>query len=260
MKKARAIDLSAKLQFKVALVECQPEIRNYWLNLINRFPDFVCSCSCATAEDALRTVPKIRPDVILMNICLPDISGIECIIRLKKSRPQIPLVILTSADDREIVFRALAAGADGYLLLDQTRPLDLQAALFNVLQKGSPMTSQITRCVVESFRRQRNLAAKTHQFSLTEEWILMLLCRGYTNGLIARKMRLSVHTICFYLKDIFKKLGVRSRTQAAAAYMRSKTPLLKPKDLCFFTDQSEPVINPLPHHRILYHAQGHLPN
>ena len=253
MNKKRSVELSAKRAFNVALVEGQPELLKYWVKLINRLPDFVCSCACATGEEALLAVPQVNPDVVLMDIFMPGISGIECTRQLKKLSPQVPIIMFTSADNQEMVIRALEAGADGYLL-KPTKPADLHTALFGVLQDGAPLTSQISRYVVESFRLRRPLANEPNRLSLKEEWILMLLCQGYTNGRIADKLNLSIHTICRYLKGVFKKFGVTSRTQAAACYLASKTPQLKPEDLVVFTYQINSVVNFQPAGRFSYPA------
>jgi DNA-binding NarL/FixJ family response regulator len=116
---------------RVALVEDQREIRENWQRLIESFPDFKCVCTCATAEEALRVVAESRPDVVLMDIYLPRMSGIECTARLKALLPNTQIVILTAVDDDELVFLALEAGADGYLL-KRTKPADLRAALLDV--------------------------------------------------------------------------------------------------------------------------------
>ena len=101
---------------RVALVEDEQKIRESWSRLIDSFPDFKCVCACASGEEALRVVPAARPDVILMDVLLPGISGIECTLRLKELLPQTQTIILTALDDDELIFRALEAGADGYLL------------------------------------------------------------------------------------------------------------------------------------------------
>ena len=213
----------AKGPLKVALMEPRAKIRKYWASLINSFPGFVCNCACETGEEALQAVPQARPDVVLMDTNLPGISGIECTTQLKRMLPKIRIVMFTSTDNHEIVVSALTAGADGYLL-KPIQPAGLRAALLEVLQNGAPMTSLISRCVVESFRRKRDLADDSKHLSLKEEWILTLLCKGYTNGLIADRMGLSIYAICFLLRKMFKKFGVRSRTQAATYYLRLRYP------------------------------------
>ncbi len=140
----------------VALVEDQPKVRESWIKLINSFPDFTCSCACATGEEALQTIPRERPDVVLMDIVLPRMSGIECTVRLKELLPNARVIIFTAMDDQELVFRALEAGADGYLL-KRTKPAVLRNALLDALHGGAPMTSQIARFTVESFRQKANI-------------------------------------------------------------------------------------------------------
>ena len=128
--------------WRVALVEDERAIRESWLRLINSFPDFKCHCACESGEEALRLVPAARPDVILMDILLPGISGIECTLQLKELLPQTQIIILTALDDDALIFRALEAGADGYLL-KRTKPADMRAALLDALTGGAPMTSAI---------------------------------------------------------------------------------------------------------------------
>ena len=208
---------------KVALVEDKPSTRESWTRLINSFPDFTCACACMTGEEALRVIPTVKPDVILMDIFLPRMSGIECTVRLKEALPETQIVILTAMDDQELVFMALEAGADGYLL-KRTKPADLRTGLLDVLRGGAPMTSQIARRVIESFRRKAETRDETVKLSVREEQILVLLSQGYSNKLIADKLELSIDTVCSHLKRVFEKLHVSSRTEAVVRYMASKAP------------------------------------
>src|SRR5260370_20060289 len=129
-----------KTRLRVALVEDQPKVRESWTRLINSFPDFSCVCACMSGEEAIRVIPPEQPDVILMDIFLPRMSGIECTARLKTLLPQVQIVILTAMDDKELVFLALEAGADGDLL-KRTKPSDLRAALLDVLAGEGAVTS-----------------------------------------------------------------------------------------------------------------------
>jgi DNA-binding NarL/FixJ family response regulator len=223
----RAGEPAAKPPIKVALVEDQPKARESWMKLINSFPDFVCICACTTGEEALRVIPQEQPDVVLMDIYLPRMSGIECTLRLKEVLPQVQIVILTAMDDQELVFLALEAGADGYML-KRTRPADLRNALLDVLGGGAPMTSQIARRVIETFRRKTKSQNESARLSLREEQILKLLSQGYPNKLIADKLNISIETVCSHLKHVFNKLHVTSRTEAVVRYMASKNPREKP--------------------------------
>jgi len=212
-----------KTPVKVALVEDQPKVRESWARLINSLTDFSCVCACATGEEALRIIPLKQPHAILMDIFLPRMSGIECTARLKALLPQTQIVILTAMDDQELVFMALEAGADGYLL-ERTKPLEWRAALLDVLGGGAPMTSQIARRVIESFRRKAKTRDESTRLSVREEQILLLLSQGYSNKTIADKLELSIDTVCSHLKHVFSKMHVRSRTEAVVRYMASKTP------------------------------------
>ncbi|HEY9171535.1 MAG TPA: response regulator transcription factor [Verrucomicrobiae bacterium] len=128
-------EVPANAPLRVALVEDQREVRESWGRLVGSFPEFRCVCSCASGEEAVRMVPAAHPDVILMDIFLPRMSGIECTARLKAVMPSAKIVILTASDDDELVFLALEAGADGYLL-KRTQPEHLRAALLDVLSGG----------------------------------------------------------------------------------------------------------------------------
>jgi DNA-binding NarL/FixJ family response regulator len=222
---SHAAEPPAKVLLKVALVEDQPKVRESWNRLINSLPDFRCICVCASGEEALRVIPEVKPDVILMDIFLPRMSGIECTSRLKEQLPETQILILTAMDDQELVFMALEAGADGYLL-KRTKPMDLRAALLDVLRGGAPMTSQIARRVIESFRRKAKARDESVRLSVREEQILLLLSQGYSNKLIADKLGLSIDTVCSHLKHVFGKLHVNSRTEAVVRYMASKRPQL----------------------------------
>ncbi len=219
---ARPAAAPERAKYKVALVEDQPDVRVSWTNLINSFPDFACVFTCATGEEALRAIPPHQPDVVLMDIFLPRMSGIETTVRLKALLPQTQVVMLTAMADQELVFLALEAGADGYLL-KRTKPSALRAALLDVLGGGVPMTSQIARRVIESFRQKAKVREESVHLSVREEQILLLLSQGHSNKMIADKLELSIDTVCSHLKHVFAKMHVSSRTEAVVRYMASKT-------------------------------------
>jgi DNA-binding NarL/FixJ family response regulator len=217
----RTGDAPARTQLRVALVEDQAKVREHWTRLINALPDAACVCVCSSAEEALRVIPQHQPNVILMDIFLPRMSGIECTARLKELLPSAQIVILTAMDDQELVFMALEAGADGYLL-KRTKPADLRTALLDVVGGGAPMTSQIARRVIESFRQKPKERSEFARLSLREEQILRLLSQGYPNKVIADKLDISVATVCSHLKHVFEKLHVNSRTEAVARFMATQ--------------------------------------
>ena len=210
------------MPIRVALVEDQLRVRASWTKFINSFSDFTCICACSTGEEALRVIPPESPDVVLMDLFLPRMSGIECTLRLKELLPQTPIVVLTAMDDDDLLFMALEAGADGYLL-KRTKPEDLRAALLEVLGGGAPMTNEIARRVIQSFRQKAQIRDGSAHLSVREEQILELLSRGYSNKMIADKLGLSTDTVCGHLKHVYNKLHVNSRTEAVVCYMASKT-------------------------------------
>jgi len=212
---------TAKPTVRVVLVEDKPGVRDSWVKLINSLPGFSCVQTCASGEDALRVIPVANPDVVLMDIFLPRMSGIECTARLKLQLPKIQILILTAVEDDELVFMALEAGADGYLL-KRTKPDDLKAAMLDVLGGGAPMTSEIARRVVESFRRTSKQTKDTVRLTTREEEILILLSKGYANKEIADQLSISPETVGSHLKHIYEKMHVRSRAEAVARYMTSK--------------------------------------
>lgn len=214
-------DVPEKAPLRVALVEDQKDTRESWERLISSFPDFTCVRSCVSAEEALDVIPKEKPDVVLMDIFLPKMTGIECTARLKAILPDMPIVMLTNSDEDEILFQALQSGADGYML-KRTKPADLRAALLDVMSGGAPMTSEIARHVVASFRRKTGSVDPAYAMSSREEEILVLLTKGFANKEIADDLHLSVETVRSHLKNIYTKMHVRSRTEAVAHYMNQR--------------------------------------
>jgi len=175
-------------------------------------------CACDSAEEALRQVPKLEPDVVLMDIHLPNLSGIECTARLKQLLPKTPVIMLTVYADPERIFKALQAGANGYLL-KRTPPPKLLEAIKDVLSGGAPMTGEIARQVVESFKPSKT--AKDAAVSLTrrEQEILEALSQGYSNKEIASRLNVSFDTVRTHLRHIYEKVHVNSRSGAVAWYL-----------------------------------------
>ena len=223
--KAAAADPSvtppAKGLIKVALVEDRRDMRESWSRLVDSLGDFKCICVCASGVEALRMIPEAQPDVVLMDIFMPKMSGIECTSRLKEILPKTPVVILTTSDDDEMVFLALQAGADGYLL-KRMKPADLRTALLDVLSGGAPMSSEIARRVVESFRAKGPTHDESVSLTAREEETLVLLTKGFSNKEIADHLHLGIETVRSHLKRIYEKMHVRSRAEAVARYMSGR--------------------------------------
>jgi len=206
---------------RVVLVEDKPDVRVSWVKLINSLPGFTCLQACTSGEDELRVIPQLDPDLVLMDIFLPRMSGIDCTSQLKQQLPKIQILILTAVEDDELIFMALEAGADGYLL-KRTRPEDLKAAMLDALAGGAPMTSEIARRVVESFRRENKQAKPVIHLTAREEEVLILLSKGYSNKEIADRLSIGTETVGSHLKHIYEKMHVRSRGAAVARYMTGK--------------------------------------
>lgn len=203
---------------RVALVEDHVEVRARWREFIEGWGGFVCVGECGSGEEALRVLPGLRPDVVLMDIYLPRMSGIECTARLKQIAPGCRVIMLTASDDEELVFPALEAGADGYLL-KQAPPDELRNGLVDTLRGGVPMTSGIARRVAEFFRRRARPPSDGKRLSQRETEILELLAKGFANKEIADRLALSVETIRSYLKNVYEKMHVHSRAEAVAKYI-----------------------------------------
>lgn len=216
------------MQIKVAIVEDSAGVRENWARLINSAPGFACVCTCASGEEALKKLPSAQPDVVLMDIRLPGISGIECTARLKLMAPQVQILMLTVYGEDNLVLDALQAGASGYLL-KRTTPGELLEAITEVRRGGAPMTSEIARRVVESFRRPAPSAPSDCGLSQREEEILAQLSQGYSNKEIADRLHISFDTVRTHLKHVYEKLHVRSRTEAVGRYLRgAEKPIVSP--------------------------------
>jgi DNA-binding NarL/FixJ family response regulator len=206
---------------KVAIVEDSAGVRVNWARLLDAAPGFRCVAACASGEQALKTLPPLAPDVVLMDIHLPGLSGIECTARLKARLPQTQILMVTVHGDNERVFAALEAGASGYLL-KRTRAEELLEAIADVMRGGAPMTGEIARMVIASFRRPAAAAAAVAALTPREEEILAWLTQGYSNKEIADRLSVSFDTVRTHLRHVYEKLHVRSRTEAATKYLRAE--------------------------------------
>lgn len=202
----------------VGIVEDDDVLRNTLSRLVGDTRDFRCVAACATGEDALRQLPRLKPEVVLMDLNLPQMSGIECIRRLKELHPALQVIVLTVYEDSEHIFRALKAGASGYLL-KRANPEEVLEAIKNAREGGSPMSSQIARRVVHSFHEPTS-EGDTTALTERENEILSLLSKGYANKEIADKLAISVPTVRTHLCHIYEKLHVRSRTEAIVKYLK----------------------------------------
>ncbi len=200
-------------QIKIGIVEDNRGLREGLQEMIASAPGMSCVCSYGDAEEAIRSLAKHEPDVVLMDIHLPFRSGIECTRRLKDQSPDLQVLILTVYEDSESIFDALKAGASGYLL-KRSSPAEILAAIADVVDGGSPMSSQIARQVISSFQQPApTLEPEGEPLSERETEVLGYLTKGYTGKEIADKMCVSINTVKTHLKHIYQKLHVRSRSE-----------------------------------------------
>ncbi len=206
----------------IAIVEDNKTIRESLKRYVETASDFKCVFTCATAEEALQQLPAYKPQVVLMDIQLPKMSGIECTDRLKASLPSVQIIMVTVYEDTERISAALRAGACGYLLKHCT-PEELVAAVREVCRGGVPMQRSIARKVIAAFRQPITTAGEVETLTPSEKKIMELLSIGLPNKEIANRLGLSVTTVSWHLENIYLKLHVNSRTEAALKFQSSKT-------------------------------------
>jgi DNA-binding NarL/FixJ family response regulator len=208
---------------RIAIVEDSRVIRESLAEFVQADPEFECVCACATAEEALEIVPQHQPDIVLMDIQLPKMSGIDCTAQLKHLLPAVQVIMVTVYEDTERIYSALRAGACGYLLKRCPRP-ELLAAIREVQQGGAPMSREIARKVIASFQQPVKAAAQLEDLSSRERQILELLAQGFSNKEIAGHVGLGETTVRWHLRHVYHKLHVRSRTGAAFKFRSGQTP------------------------------------
>jgi DNA-binding NarL/FixJ family response regulator len=208
----------------VSIVEDNEQLRATLARLISRSDGFQCLSNYGDAESALAALPGVKPEVVLVDINLPGMNGVEFVGKLKQAAPEILPVMLTAYEDTDNIFNALAAGAAGYLLKRAPRS-ELLEAIREVKRGGSPMTTHIARKVVQSFQRTAAAAAPrtgdtASVLSTREQEVLDLLSQGFLYKEIAEKLSISYETVHTYIRRIYEKLQVRTRTEAVAKFLR----------------------------------------
>jgi DNA-binding NarL/FixJ family response regulator len=218
------------MKHSVSIVEDDAGVRAGLVRLFNETRDFQCVSNYSSAENALAGLPGDKPDVILMDINLPGINGIECVRRLKEQDQSLLIVMLTVYEETEQVFQALQAGATGYLL-KRTPPKQLVQEVREVLDGGAPITGHIARKVVEAFHRPPPAKGNEMvELSQREKEVLAMLSDGYLIKEIGDKIGVGFGTVRTYVRRIYEKLHVQSRSQAIAKYFQStpSPPFLPP--------------------------------
>ena len=203
----------------VSIVEDNDQLRGTLAQVINRVEGFKCLSHYGNAEDALKDLPQIKPEVVLMDINLPGMNGVECVRQLKQLLPAMQVMMLTVYEDTENIFNALAAGASGYLL-KRTKSAELIEAIREVHTGGSPMTTHIARKVIQSFQRSGPSSSPSENLSQREQEVLECLSQGFLYKEIAEKLGISYETVHTYIRRIYEKLQVRTRTEAVAKFLK----------------------------------------
>ncbi|MEJ2637456.1 MAG: response regulator transcription factor [Calditrichia bacterium] len=206
------------MSIHIAIVEDEKAVRNGLKLLIDGTQGYKCVALYPSAEEALRRIFDADPDVVLMDIHLPGMSGIECVRRLKKQNPKFQIVMLTIYEDDEEIFKSLAAGAHGYIL-KKTPPVKLLEAITEVYNGGSPMSTQIARRVVDFFQMKEGATKQTEKLSGREQEILSFLSKGYRYKEIADVLCISIETVRTHIRNIYEKLQVHSRTEALLKFL-----------------------------------------
>lgn len=200
------------MELKIGIIEDEKQIREGIVAMINGSEGFFCKYAYDNAEDAIKEVPALDLDVILVDIHLPGKSGIDCIAELKPKCKNTQFIIFSSFEDTESVFKSLKVGATGYLT-KTTEPSKILDALVDVYKGGSPMSSNIARKIVNSFHTAES-NAELEKLSTREKEILDLLAKGYRYKEIANQLFLSTETVRTHIRNIYEKLQVNSRTEA----------------------------------------------
>jgi DNA-binding NarL/FixJ family response regulator len=210
------------MSIAVSIVEDNSQVRASLAKLIDSSPGFRCVSKSGSAEEALKEIPALKPQVVLMDINLPGLNGVECTRQLKPQLPGTQIIMLTVYQNTEHIFNALAAGATGYML-KQTPPAELLAAIKDVHAGGSPMSGHIARKIVQSFQHVP-VANDSEKLSPREAEVLGLLAKGFLYKEIAEQMGVSYATVHTHIRHIYEKLHVRSRTEAVAKHLSQKSP------------------------------------
>lgn len=203
----------------VSIVEDNEQLRGTLARVLNRAEGFRCVSQYPDAETALKRLPADRPEVVLMDINLPGINGVECVRQLKQLLPSVLVIMLTVYEDTENIFNALEVGASGYLL-KRTKSAELLEAIREVQRGGSPMTTHIARKVVQSFQKAGPSPQPTENLSQREQEVLDCLSQGFLYKEIAEKLGISYETVHTYIRRIYEKLQVRTRTEAVAKFLK----------------------------------------
>ena len=211
----------SKKNIAVVVIEDARGTRENLVALLERTAGVKCIGAFASGEDAVREVPSLLPDVVLMDINLPGMNGIKCVAQLKQKLPKTQFLMLTSYEDSELIFESLRVGASGYLMKNQD-PDEIVQAVQQVHAGGSPMSMNIARKVVNHFQQIKQPSSEMEQLTDREQEVLALLAKGFMYKEIADQLGISLHTVRGHVHLIYERLHVQSRTEAVLKYLGQK--------------------------------------
>ncbi len=206
---------------RVAIVEDDQGLSEQLARILKTAPDVKCVGAYGSAEEALEALPSVKPDIVLMDIRLPKMSGIECVARLKEMMPSVQIIIVTVYEDSEKIFCALRSGASGYLVKSGP-PEKLLEAIQDVTVGGSPMSPHIARKVVQHFRIFGPMAKEEERLSPREREVLDMLAAGYIYKEIGEKLKIASETVRTNVKHICHKMQVKNKMEALAKHLQQK--------------------------------------
>jgi len=201
----------------IAVVEDNYTTRDALKTIIDLDPEFECVGTCASGEEALKLLPKVSPEIVLMDIQLPGMSGIDCVRRLREALPDVLIVMVTVYEDPVRIFSALRAGANGYLLKRST-PEEILSAIREVRRGGGAMSGGVAMKVIQYFSGQEKQSQELDSLSRRESEVLELLSCGLGNKEIADRLGVSTEAVRWHLRSIYTKLHVHNRTEAAMKF------------------------------------------
>ncbi len=218
--KPKVLDAPAAGTVRISVVEDDALVREQLVHQLNRAAGFTIASHHCSAEDALEQIPQVKPNVVLMDINLPKMSGIECVRRLKLELPGTHFIMLTVYEDADAIFKSLLAGAVGYLLKGRSASsAQVVDAVRDATRGGSPLNSLIARKIVQYFHHQQTDSEAGHQLSQREREVLELLSKGLLYKEIADALGVNIETIRKHCHNIYEKLQVSSRTEAVVKYL-----------------------------------------
>jgi len=206
------------MKTKVSVVEDHAGTRVNLVKVLQNAPELNCLHAYPDAETALREIPNAIPDVVLMDIRLPGMSGIECLAKLKEKLPQVDVLMLTTYEESDLIFESLRAGATGYLLKNMP-PAELVNAVIQARTGGSPLSMRIARKIVRHFQGIKKPESDTESLTKREQEILSLLAKGFLYKEIADQLQISINTVRIHIQNVYEKLHVHSRSQAIMRYL-----------------------------------------